>query len=132
MRHFLKNYQRAGKEVEIADSLLNKGDALKTDEERILALYRTLQDAKIDKDTDYLKSITPDHVMHIAGRVQSIDEWLDHCQTAGMVIENNQAARTKSCFAATMPFRKSLSRLGRVLFLTGRNCYNSYWYKIAD
>ena len=67
MRHFLKNYQRAGKEVEIADSLLNKGDALKTDEERILALYRTLQDAKIDKDTDYLKSITPDHVTHIAG-----------------------------------------------------------------
>ena len=42
----------------------------------------------INKDADYLKSITQDHVTHITGRVQSLDEWLDHCQTAGMVIEN--------------------------------------------
>lgn len=27
----------------------------------------------ISKDTDYLKSIMPDHVTHITGRVQSID-----------------------------------------------------------
>ena len=82
--NFLKDYQRAGKDVEITDSLLNKGDSSQTDEEQILALYKTMQDAMINKDTDYLKSIMPDHVTHITGKVQSIDEWLDDVENERM------------------------------------------------
>ncbi len=55
-----------------------------TDDDTILALYQSMENAMVNKDITYLRKIMPDHVTHITGRVQTIDEWLDDVESERM------------------------------------------------
>lgn len=76
--NFMKNFRRTEKGIED----LNSQDT--SDQEAIVALYQKMQNAMITKDTEYLKSVMPDHVTHIDGEVQTIDEWLDDVSSERM------------------------------------------------
>ena len=53
-------------------------------EEEILAVYQKMQDAMVNKDTEYLRSVMGSEVRHITGRTQTIDEWLQDVEDENM------------------------------------------------
>ena len=67
------------------------GDTMaQTDEEQILAVYRQMHQAMIDKDTEALREImgADSTVTHISGRTQTMDEWLADIENEDMKYYN--------------------------------------------
>ena len=56
----------------------NKKNTMKADKKKIIDIYKRLQQAMIDKDTDTLREMigADTIVRHITGRTQTMDEWL--------------------------------------------------------
>ena len=55
-----------------------------SEEEKILSIYKKMQDAMVNKDTEYLRSVMGSEVRHITGRTQTIDEWLQDVEDENM------------------------------------------------
>lgn len=57
-----------------------------SDEEQILAVYKRMQQAMVDKDTDTLREMRGEDtiIRHITGRTQTMDEWLSDVENEEM------------------------------------------------
>lgn len=62
------------------------GETMTSDEEQILAVYKRMQQAMVDKDTDTLREMmgADTTVRHITGRTQTMDEWLSDVENEEM------------------------------------------------
>lgn len=62
------------------------GEAMASDEEQILAVYKRMQQAMVDKDTDTLREMRGEDtiIRHITGRTQTMDEWLSDVENEEM------------------------------------------------
>ncbi len=80
---FFKNFFRS-KDGIVIERANEQGAGAMSDEEQIVAAYQKMQDAVVNKDTDYLRSVMGDTVRHITGKTQTIDEWLSDVENERM------------------------------------------------
>lgn len=78
-----REYQFVDLGVADTKTVSQKGESM-TDEEQIIAVYQKMQDAMVNKDTEYLRSVMGSTVRHITGRTQTIDEWLSDVESENM------------------------------------------------